>query len=241
MTKVIAYIGFIFILSGLLPVYIAQAEELVFAYDNYPPLAYVENGQAQGASIDLVREACELLGHEPVFVMQPFVRGLDSVQFGSVDALIDVYYTPERAKYVYYPKMGKYADSVVVFVNKSVKQKPKSLADLAGHDVGAVRGYYLGKGVKEALGSSLHYVKDSKILYAMLNEGRLDCVIGNYLGGELYLKKLGVFSRFESAFVVEDLEYHLAFSRILGPKGQVLADEFAVAIEQILARRHAKE
>ncbi|WP_229591990.1 substrate-binding periplasmic protein [Pseudodesulfovibrio sediminis] len=215
-----------------------RAEELRFVYENFPPLTYINDaGEARGQSIELVREACRRLGVEPHFIWQPFIRALDSVKYGFVDAIIDVFRNASREEYLYYSESGETADAVVLYMNAKNAYVPRTLSDIGTSSVGAVRGYYLGKGVHDLLGEKISYVKDSETLCHMILLGRIQFAIGNSLAMEYYKKESGRFSRVKVAFIVERVAYHLAFSKTLGRRGQVLADMFGQEIDRIRAER----
>ena len=142
----IRHIGLLFLFMLIVfPVH-ALSEELRFGYENYPPLTYEENGQPQGISIDLVREASRRLGFIPVFVNRPFARLLNEVQHGDIDCVMDVYKSPEREVYLYYPTSFVNPDQILLYVNSASGLDIRSFNDVGERKVGVVRGYFYGTG-----------------------------------------------------------------------------------------------
>lgn len=212
----------------------AQADRLRFGYDQYPPFSYSEDGKAKGESIEVVREACRRLGHEPEFVEISWARLLESAKDGTVDAVMVVFKTPERQRYLFFHDRSGRRDSIFLFANKAYGKTFRSMDDITSESVGAVRGYYYGDGVLEGLGDKVRYVKDNRTLYRMLAEGRFKLVLGNDIGAEYLFDELGVRSRIARQFEVESLYYYTAFSKAVGPRGRMLADLFGREIIAIL-------
>ena len=221
----------------LLPGGQARAEQLRFGYDEYPPLSYTVDGEAAGHSIELVREASRRIGVEPVFVSQPFIRLLSSVREGTVDSMVDLYETPERKEFVYFASESATSEFIILYVRRDARIRITSLEDARRYKVGAVRGYYYGKLVDAELRDQLALVKDCKILYGMLSEGRFDAVVGNSLAAGYYIADSLDRGDILPVLELDRLDYHVVFSRQLGPRGQALAERYAEEIARILRAR----
>jgi polar amino acid transport system substrate-binding protein len=212
----------------------AWAETLRFGYDEYPPLSYTVDGEARGRTIGLIREASRRLGIEPVFVSQPFVRLFISVKEGVIDSMVDLYKTPERSKFLFFADRSATSERVVVYVRADSGVRIARLEDIGKYRVGAVRGYYYGESVDQAMQSRFEMVRDCKVLYGMLREGRFDAVVGNSLAAEHYMGKEIAQGEILPVLELAHLDYHVAFSRTLGERGRVLADLYAREIWRIL-------
>ena len=215
----------------------ALADTLRFGYDEYPPLSYTENGEARGRSIELVREASRRLGIEPEFVSQPFVRLLTSVEEGTLDGMVDLYQTPERTKYLFFAPRSATGEDIFIYVRAGSGVRIESVEDIRKYRVGAVRGYYYGEMVDRELESGFDLVKDCKVLYGMLLEGRLDAVLGNSMAAQYYMRAELMRGEVLPVLTLAHLDYHVVFSRILGPRGQSLANAYAREIRRILEER----
>lgn len=229
------------LLAFLVPVILwagpVRAETILFGYDEYPPLSYTVDGEARGRTIGLIREASKRLGIEPVFVSQPFVRLLVSVKEGTVDSMVDLYETPERAKFLFFAARSATSESVSVYVRAGSGVRISGLEDIPKYKVGAVRGYYYGELVDGKMMSGFRMVKDCKVLYFMLLEGRFDAVVGNSLAAEHYMESEIARGEVLSVLELAHLDYHVAFSRTLGSRGRKLADLYAREIWRILEAR----
>lgn len=217
----------------------AWAMELRFGYDEYPPLSYTVDGEAMGISIQLVREASERLGIEPVFVHQPFIRLLVSVREGTLDSMVDLYETPERAKFLYFAERSATSEHIHLYVPRDNPARIETLEDAKLHSVGAVRGYYYGELVDDELRDKLYMVKDCRVLYGMLLEGRFDAVVGNSMAARHYMGEQLDRGEIVPVLDLARLDYHVVFSKTLGSKGQRLAELYAEEISRILHERNA--
>ena len=212
---------------------LAQAEELRVAYTNYPPFAYTEEGKASGITIDLIRAVCQRLQIEPVFTHRPFARLLYDLRNGAVDCGANVFWAADREAYVYYTPFSSIYEEMVVYVNRSTSVLPKSLDDLLGKKVGAVRGYHYGEGVLAKFKKNVVFVKDSHTLFKMLAEGRFDVALGNRYAGNAILEELGIKDQVGGAFALAREPFFIAFSKKLDKRGEELASAFAREIERI--------
>jgi len=227
---------FVFIFFVLFPVSV-EAEEVVLAYDEYPPLNYTEDGKAQGEIIDLVREAGQRLGVKTIFIKQPFARALQEVEFRGVDGILGVVKTKERQKFLYYPSTGHTQDGPALFAHMQSGMKVTSLEDTRGLVVGVIRGYRYGEGVLESLGGEIRYVKDGGTLYKMIAEHRFDLGLGYQLSAEYFLNKIPGGDQVKPVVKLPTLSLHLVFSKKLGPRGLELAESFSQEINQIKRER----
>lgn len=211
----------------------ARGEQLRFGYDEFYPLTYTEDGRASGETIDLLREACRRLGHEPVFKRMTFARLLESTKTGMVDAMASAFRTRERTEYLYFSPDGQGVDRVSLYVYMGYAKSLRSLDDITTETVGAVRGYFYGEGVLEALGDNVRYVKDSKTLFKMVAERRFEAVLVNSLNLQHFYRELKLEFRIRKAFEVTSFAFHTAFSKTLGPRGQELATAFGREMQAI--------
>lgn len=118
-----------------------------------------ESGNAQGFNPDLLRQIAEAEGWQEVFVHGSFAEGMDRLESGEIDLMLNVAYTEERAKkldYNHEPVMELWGQ---VFI------KPdggiKSISDLLGKRVGIMRRGINGKNfvkTAKALGIDCEYV-----------------------------------------------------------------------------------
>nr|WP_321512758.1 transporter substrate-binding domain-containing protein [uncultured Pseudodesulfovibrio sp.] len=238
MKKVVSFqcILCVFITLFLFPV-LAGAEQVILAYDEYPPLNYTENGKAQGLMVDWVREAGKRLGVKTVFIARPFIRAMEESKFRGVDGILTVVKTKERQEYLYFPSISYAFDGPVLFAHSQSGVTVNSLEDTRGLVVGVIRGYSYGGDVLEMLTGELRVVKDGDTLYKMIAERRFDLGLGYKQTGAFYLNKIKDGDQVEAVLALPEVSLHLAFSKKLGPHGQELTENFAREIEQIMNER----
>ncbi|KAA3625938.1 MAG: hypothetical protein DWQ08_08660, partial [Proteobacteria bacterium] len=74
---------------------LAQAT-LNFCFNAWPPYTYVEDGKAQGVSVEIAREAATRAGFAATFVELPWIRCLEAVRKDDrVDAVLDAARRPD--------------------------------------------------------------------------------------------------------------------------------------------------
>jgi len=209
----------VFILSGT-----ARAEELRVVYDNFPPLSYEVDGKVQGVAVDMMNEACERLGFEPVYIHRPFARALMEVEIGKADCVMSVYKSEERKKFMHYPEEGLVKDAIILLVRKGMPKRVHSLETVES-TVGAVRKYYYGEGILERLGDKVSLVNSSQTLYKMFSEGRYHLLLGNKQTSSYYIDELDLDSMIDYTVTIESMYCYVAFSKRIG-RGKELADRF---------------
>lgn len=124
------------------------------------PISFLdESGIAQGFNPSLLRQISANEGWQAVFVYGNWGEGMDRLESGDIDLMVNVAYTEERAKkldYNYEPVMELWGQ---VFIKPN--GEIKSISDLAGKRVGILRRGINGKNfIKTAneLGVTCNYV-----------------------------------------------------------------------------------
>ncbi len=213
---------------------VAHAEEIEFAYIHTGHMAYDMNGTPVGRTVELARIACKRLNIIPIFLDLPFARALMEIKTGQVSCFISIFKTKKRQEYLYYPAHSDIYNEMVVFARTGDAGRFKSMKDLAGKSVGAVRGYHYGKGVLDQSRIKISFVKDEETLYKMLDEGRFDAILGNRATGAMFLKDLNSTVEISVAFTTLRKPVYLAFSKHLGERGRILADRFGQEISRLV-------
>ncbi|NDV19377.1 transporter substrate-binding domain-containing protein [Pseudodesulfovibrio sp. JC047] len=216
------------------------AEDVVVAYDEYPPLNYTENGEARGDVIDRVREAGRRLGVTPIFVKQPFVRAIQEVAFRGVDGILSVVKTEEREKYLHYPTLAHFFDGPALFAHVNSGVCVSSLAETKGLNIGVIRGYRYGEGVLDSVAGNIHFVKDGETLYKMLVERRFDLGLGYRQLGTYYLDRLPGGKQVKIVLPFPQLPMYFVFAKKLGSRGKELAERFSVEMQRIQEERDTR-
>lgn len=98
--------------------------------NDYPPSFYQKNGQWVGFSIDMLKQLLKPLNCQYSTQSLPFIRGLAHLRRGSVDIMMHLSLTEERAKYIDYIGPMTY-ERLVFFTTKDIAPKIKSLTDIS--------------------------------------------------------------------------------------------------------------
>ncbi|MFH1913761.1 MAG: transporter substrate-binding domain-containing protein [Pseudomonadota bacterium] len=207
-------------------------------YEDFLPFEYLQDGEARGESVALIRQVCAELGLTPVFMHRPWVRAMDDVLTGHADGIFSLYRSEERERSLIFAQQPLAHDETVVFVARN-DLHPESLKDLAGLRVGLVRGHHNGPGVVEQVPGSPQLFKDVRTMFAMLCEGRIDAALVTRGPGEHTLKQLECGDRARVVLVLARMSLHIAFSRLDEARGRWLAESFSRELARIEAERDA--
>lgn len=77
----------------------AQARELRFVTEPFPPYTYATDGQAAGPMVDVLQAACARLAWRCVIEVLPWRRALGMAQRHEVEGIFTVVDSPERRQY----------------------------------------------------------------------------------------------------------------------------------------------
>lgn len=172
-----------------------NAEPWKIASDqNFPPYAYLENGQLKGIHVDIVKAVMAQSGVKYSITTFPWARVVRTTNEASVDFSFPWVGKPERFKK--YLMVGPIHEGRTVFaVKKSSSITYNNLQDISGLTVGTVRDYSYSTEFDNATNFKKdNAAKDNINIIKKLTNGRVDLIIGdeNVLAAEA--KKLGVLS-----------------------------------------------
>ena len=97
--------------------------------NDYPPSFYRDNGQWVGFSINMLKQLLKPLNCDYSAQSLPFIRGLAHLKRGSVDIMMHLSMSEERAKYIHYIGPMTY-ERLVFFTTKQIQPQIKSLTDI---------------------------------------------------------------------------------------------------------------
>jgi polar amino acid transport system substrate-binding protein len=202
-----------------------MAQEVRLAYEQFPPFEYLEDGQARGTNMDQIRNVCAELGLTPVFLQRPWARALEDVRDGLVDGVFSLFRTSAREEFLFYADVPLAHEEVVVFVTREDLHLA-SIGDLRGLNVGVIRGYSYGEGIRASLPENTAQFKDGTALLRMLCQGRIDAALTTRFAGEGLLAQLSCDQTARVALTLSRRPLFIAFSRKIGDRGQRLAEAF---------------
>ncbi|GBC61386.1 ABC transporter substrate-binding protein [Desulfonema ishimotonii] len=132
--------AFCILLSGRV-----SAEQIVFtSTGSYPPFSFKEGRQMSGINVEIIREALRRAGHEPVYKVMPFKRGLHALKEGKVAGYPGLFHTEERSEFLNYCAEPLCSVKIGIFVLRGSGLKVGGLEDLSGKSVAVMRNYAYG-------------------------------------------------------------------------------------------------
>ncbi len=192
---------FLFLLTTLLLAAVPCAANaqmpLRIAMDQWPPYEHHKDGKSTGVSLEATTAVLKSMG-VGIRSMEtvPWGRGLEMLKGGEIDALVSGVYTPERAKYSYYPKESILTAEWRAFVHchRSNPAIFDSIEQLYRKRIGIVRNFSYPKEFIDRAKqiSFLEPVNLDETNFRKLITGRIDVVISDYLNGLWLLNELGI-------------------------------------------------
>lgn len=212
----------------------AQQEPLIVTIDDYPPFYYWDDATPAGATVEILNEAFARMGVIPHYMKSSFVRSLDELREGRVHAALAGIRTPEREMFALYPQEPVYSLAVWVVTRKDDPRKTKSLKDLTGRTVGALKGYSYGNEFDAMTSFDRVYSSSKARLIMKLLEMRLDAIVGDGKQILAHANWLTVADRLDFRFKFFEAPLYLMLSR-RHPEAADLALRFSDAMRTMQA------
>ncbi|MDE1462226.1 substrate-binding periplasmic protein [Spartinivicinus poritis] len=156
---------------------ICNAAKIVGTGVVWPPF-FIQNDSGQGIAVEIVTEALKREGYELEMKFLPWARAVDGVKKGSYDALVGVWWTEKRTKFLSFS--DHYLENSIKFIKlKDDDFEYNGLSSLDKKKVGIVRDYGYGdeflsaKNFNKPIASSI--MKNLKKLVAK----RIDLTLGD--------------------------------------------------------------
>lgn len=155
---------------------LAADKAVVFCHVDWPPYTETINGEAQGITISIIREAAKLLGREISFVKREWNECLEQVKQGGFDAILDA---AKRETYLQGPaSFNSYIDAFWVRNESGIN----SYDQLAGAKIALVKGYAYDDRLMaqlEDLGVEVIRGIDDPTIVRELAMGKVDAAVGD--------------------------------------------------------------
>lgn len=210
----------------------ALAETLVIVTSEWAPYVITENGQVTGIHVDIVRELCKRNGIEADIQLRPWKRALAEVKNGDADAIFSPRKTDERAQFLYYPSEPLDMERTVIVGLQGKGLSVTKLDDLEGTSVGVVRGYSYDPEFDTNQEINKDESNDDMMMLRKLAGGRTEFAAASDEGAAQFLSiQLGI--QLETIYVLNETPNYIAFSKTLGEKGKVLAEQFGKTLRQL--------
>lgn len=148
--------------------------ELIVGFTEYPPMGFMENGEATGFDLDIAKEVCERLGVEPVFQYIDWDAKVMELNGKTIDVIWNgLTITADREKEILFSK--PYFNNRIVIMTLSDKTT-NAIADLASLKVGVE----MGSSGQEALeGNAVAASLAELVKFTTITEAVLDLKAGN--------------------------------------------------------------
>ncbi len=219
----------------------ANPDKIVFGYhEAYPPYSYEENnGDAVGIFPEVIKEAANIIGIKVEFEKYPWKRMIQCAKNGKVDAIMPLFKTEERKKYLFYPTNSIAIVESYFFTLKGRGIKYSgNLQSLRHLKIGVIGGYSYGKEFDNAKYLTKDISSCEEKMVEKLTKGRIDVGFASDLIVKFHAKKLNVLDKIEflePPFIRENL--YAAFSKETKERDhKELTQRFSKSIEQLKKR-----
>ncbi len=188
-----------FVLFGLLfSSKVMAAESIQFGLiKNVPPYSYDENGVLTGIDYEVFLELQRRMGFQSNLKLFPFKRLWEYMQKGQLDVILQIYFKPERRKYIIYSTWPVRWSTHYIFVHRD-RKKDYSRSDITvlyGKTVGKDRGYFVSKAFDQAVAENRFTVDEAGTTAANIKKlarKRVDCYVSAYPVAMATAKQLGL-------------------------------------------------
>ena len=172
----------------------SQAENFRVVTLENPPMEFDAFGKVAGFNVDITQEVFRRMGIKTTVEIYPWSRCLLMMKKGAAQAVIDVAYSEERAKYIQFPKEHIFTCEYYMFKLKDhILTLDENLDNAENLVLGMTQGYYYGDKVEQAVNA--HKFKRVEATWTVeqslvkLLAGRIDILIGEKMTLNFLLKK----------------------------------------------------
>lgn len=190
-------------------------------YDNHPKIYLDDNGQPAGFFAELVEVIAGELNWNVEYRYGSWTENLERLEAGSIDMLVDVGYSSERAERFEYNSEGVFADWAVVYTRKG--SGIEHIDDLSGVRIASMTGsihhdgpmglVVLNRQLK--LNMDIVEVDNYRHGFSVLQSGLADAAVVNRIFGKNNASEFGVK---RTAIIFDPHMLHFAFPKIGDPK-----------------------
>lgn len=158
------------------------------------------DGEIEGLSVDSTREALRRMGCSARLVEMPWARALTELEAGRLDVLPGTLRLPERERFAHFSAPSPQSRNLL-FVHDDARRgwSIAKLADLRGRDfrLGVQIGVNYGPEYQALMqdpdfAKTVHRVSSRRILWRMVEAGRLDGVLANEMTGRQEIRQMGL-------------------------------------------------
>lgn len=149
--------------------------------DNFPPYAFVEDGQAAGIDVEIIRELARRTGLDIQIEFYPWKRVLNYVKTGKADGGFAAFKTPDREAWADFVDIPLHLSVYKIYVLKGKEFPFDTVDDLEGKLIGKNSGFKISQPWDQAEAEDRISIYESSMEnnLKLLVSGRLKGVIGN--------------------------------------------------------------
>jgi len=174
------------------PVGVSAGELVVGTSTGYPPYYYLENGVLIGVCVEIINHTAHALGRTVVYKQFPWKRMLYSGKTGQVDAVMPLFKTPQRDKFLIFPEVPLALEENHFFTHRAAPVHfSGKLTDIAPHSVGVVTNYSYGDAFDSATYLDKIITRDDLNLLQMFKYRRFAVGVGNRHVVRYFADKVG--------------------------------------------------
>jgi len=196
----------------------------------YPPYYFEENGELTGLCVEVVNGVAKEINLGVTYKAYPWKRMLSSARNGHVDAIMPLFRTEEREKFLFFDGLGIASETVHFFSRKeSSAVYDGNFENFAAHRIGVVTNYSYGEKFDQFEGFDKKFTLNDKHLVEMFKHKRFDIGLGNKYVTLFYAQQEGIGGdiKFLDPPVTDALLY-IGFTKM--PNHEELAKQFADAL-----------
>ena len=226
----------------LLPVQLFAEDKIVtIVASEYPPFEYKDaNGDIKGIDADTVLEVFKNSGYEVKFRVEPWLRAVELVKNGEVDAIISVEHSPEHDT-IFLPSDPISYTQNFFFKKKDLKINPKNITELNSYNIATIAGYPYGTKFDDAKFAHLDPITSNDPQadnLKKLEAGRVDLMVCEVNTCLYYMSqdpKLSNIDYIESLPIDDVSPYYMGFSRKNMARSAILLQDFNLALKAYIA------
>ena len=188
-------LGLLVILGTTIPAFAQQNLLKVSLSKNVPLVFSDENGEAQGIYVDIIEHIAEEEGWTLQFVPCTWQECQQFLADGTIDLLMSVAYTEERAQKFDFTTTSVFNNWAYIYRHPG--SQIESIADLQGKAVATVSGNILSQGLRDLLvsfdiQSDVVEVEDYPDVFRLVEEGTVAAGVANRLNGFKFEQQFNV-------------------------------------------------
>jgi len=202
------------------------------AFTDWFPYTYLDGEKPAGFEIEIIESVFRDLGCRLEFTCYPWKRCLAALEAGDADLIVSLLKTPEREKFVLFPREHVSLSRTVFFTlsNRRIRYCGR-LGDLRGRTIGVIAGFSYGEAFDAATFLRKDEAKNTEILLKKLLRGRHDLGAENQAVVKGYAQKMGIADRIR--FLDPPIHHQRLYEGIAAGTGfEQLAEQFSLALRE---------